>query len=56
MNDILHESPGIEYIEGDSKPLQQTLRVDRANNEEHSLLNNLCPLKRGFKANTGALL
>ena len=43
-------------IQGDSKPLRQTLRVDRANNKEHFLLNNLCLLTRGFKANTGALL
>ena len=43
-------------IQGDSKPLRQTLRVDRATNKEHFLLNNLCILTRGFKANTGALL
>ena len=33
-------------IQGDSKPLRQTLRVDRVNNKEHFLLNNLCLLKR----------
>ena len=43
-------------IQGDPKPLRQTLSVDRANNKEHFLLNNLCHLTRGFKANTGALL
>ena len=49
-------SPLFVYIQGDSKPLRQTMRVDRANNKEHFLLNNLCLLTRGFKANTGALL
>ena len=34
------------YIQSDSKPLRQTLRADRVNNKEHSLLNNLCLLKR----------
>ena len=43
-------------IQGDSKSLRQTLRVDKANNKEHFLLNDLCLLTRGFKANTGALL
>ena len=43
-------------IQGDSKPLRQTLRVDRANNKEYFLLNNVCLLTRGFKANTGVLL
>ena len=43
-------------IQSDSKPLRQTLRVDRANNKEHFWLNNLCLLTRGFKADTGALL
>ena len=44
------------HTQGDSKPLRQTLSVDRANNKEHFLLNNLCLLTSGFKANTGALL
>ena len=35
---------GMLNIQSDSKPLRQTLRVDRANN------------KRGFKANTSAML
>ena len=43
-------------LQGDSKSLRQTLRVDGVNNKEHFLLNNLCLLMRGFKANTGALL
>ena len=42
-------------IQGDSKPLRQTLRFDRANNKEHFLLNNLCLLTRGFKTNTALL-
>ena len=36
-------------IQGDSKPLRQTLRVDRVNNKKHFLLNNLCLLKRRFE-------
>ena len=42
-------------IQGDSKPLRQVLRVDRANNKEQFLLNNLCLLTHGFKENTGDL-
>ena len=35
------------FIQGDLKPLRQTLRVDRVNNKEHFfLLNNLCLLTR----------
>ena len=52
----LHNLITTPYIQSDSKPLRQTLRVDRANNKEHFLLNNLCLLTCGFKANTGALL
>ena len=36
-------------VQGDSKPLRQTLRVDRANSKEHFLLNNLCILTRRFE-------
>ena len=35
-------------IQGDSKPLRQTLRVDRVNNKERFLLNNLCLLTHRF--------
>ena len=43
-------------IQGDSKPLRQTLRVDRANNKEHFLSNTLFLLACGFKVNTSPLL
>ena len=36
-------------IQSDSKPLRQTLRVDRVNNKEHVLLNKLRLLTRRFK-------
>ena len=39
----------LEYIQSDSKPLRQTLRVDRVNNKEYFLLNNLCILTCRFE-------
>ena len=39
----------LDNIQGDSKPLRQTMRVDRVNNKENFLLNNLCLLTRRFE-------